>query len=272
MPNAASRIRPRKTRPPTRRCVIAPIATAPPTISDPAGERDLEVDVVDVEHREQAEQAGRGEERADHGCEQRRPLRRPRRRRSGRRAVSSAAGGTCSGRSRLDTRHQTSAAPARTAANQKFPLPGQKLASESAKSAPKPSRPTPRRSQGWSRRVRIVSTAIDSSRVLVRDHEVRGEVEQQAGAAGQRERCERDPVDERVDVEVAAEAGADAAEPAAVVGADEPPRGRLVERWWCRRSFRTCEPLQLDDAHSIDTAAPQRYRASPLSDPDLLRG
>ena len=35
-PNAASRISPRKTSPPTRRCVIAPTAIATPTIATPA--------------------------------------------------------------------------------------------------------------------------------------------------------------------------------------------------------------------------------------------
>jgi hypothetical protein len=78
----------------------------------------------------------------------------------------------------------------------------------------------------------MAAQGLDGDRlvvVLARDHEVRGEVEQQAGASGQRERRERDAVDERVDVEVAAEAGCDPAEPAAVVDADEPPRGRLVD-------------------------------------------
>ena len=76
-----------------------------------------------------------------------------------------------------------------------------------------------------------VAQRLDGDRLVValgRDHEPRGEVEQDAGPADERERGERDPVDERVDVEVAAEAGRDAAEPAAFVAADEPPDRRLV--------------------------------------------
>ena len=42
---------------------------------DRDGEREGEVDLVDVEHRQEAEEAGGSEERADDGCEQRRPLR-----------------------------------------------------------------------------------------------------------------------------------------------------------------------------------------------------
>jgi hypothetical protein len=84
---------------------------------------------------------------------------------------------------------------------------------------------------------RVVAAAaqrLDRDRLLVvlaGDDEIGGEVEQQPGAPDEGECGERDPVDERVDVEVAAEAGGDAAEPAAFVDADEPPRRRLVERW-----------------------------------------
>ena len=66
-------------------------------------------------------------------------------------------------RSRFETCHQTSAPPPSVAASQRLPVPGQKRASESARSAPKVSRPTPRRSHGWSRCPRSASTAIDSS-------------------------------------------------------------------------------------------------------------
>ena len=90
---------------------------------------------------------------------------------------------------------------------------------------------------------------------LARDDEPRGDVEQHAGTAGERERCERDPVDEWVDVEVAAEPCADAAEPAAVVDADEPPRGRLVERWGFSDRVGHVS-LSLDDAHTIVFAGP----------------
>ena len=78
----------------------------------------------------------------------------------------------------------------------------------------------------------MLAQRLDSDRLLAplaRNDEPRGEVEQQAGAAGEGERGERDAVDERVDVEVTAEPCADAAYPASLVGADEPPRGRLVE-------------------------------------------
>ena len=68
--------------------------------------------------------------------------------------------------------------------------------------------------------------------VLARDHEIGGDVEQQAGTAGQRQRREGDSVDDRIDVEVAAEPGADAAEPAAFADADESPRRCLVLCGW----------------------------------------
>ena len=64
--------------------------------------------------------------------------------------------------------------------------------------------------------------------VLARDHEPRRQVEQDAGPADECEGGERDSVDERVDVEVATEAGGDAAEPAAFGRADEPPGRRFV--------------------------------------------
>ena len=59
--------------------------------------------------------------------------------------------------------------------------------------------------------VAVSAQRLDGDRLVVAlagDHEPRGEVEQQPGAAGERECGERDPVDERVDVEVAAEPGA----------------------------------------------------------------
>jgi hypothetical protein len=65
--------------------------------------------------------------------------------------------------------------------------------------------------------------------VLGRDHEHRGEVQEDPGAAGEREGGECDPVDERVDVEVAAEAGGDAADPAALMDPDEPTGRRIVD-------------------------------------------
>ena len=111
----------------------------------------------------------------------------------------------------------------------------------------------------------MAAERLDSDRLLAslaRDDEPGGDVQQQAGAAGDGERGERDPVDERVDVEVAAEPGADAAEPAAVVGADEPPRGRLVDyRGFSDRVGHVS--LSVDDAHTIASAAARRYRASP---------
>ena len=98
--------------------------------------------------------------------------------------------------------------------------------------------------------------------VLTWNHEVGSEIEQQAGSTCEGECRERDPVHQRVDVEVAAEPGADAAEPAPLVGADEAPRGRLVESGGVSdRVGHRVSPL--DDAHSIDTAGPRRYRASP---------
>jgi hypothetical protein len=80
--------------------------------------------------------------------------------------------------------------------------------------------------------VTALAQRLDGDRlvvVLARQHEVGGEIQEQACTAGQCKRGERDPVDERVDVEVAAEAGTDAGEPTALVDADEPPRGRLVD-------------------------------------------
>jgi hypothetical protein len=82
------------------------------------------------------------------------------------------------------------------------------------------------------RAVTVPAERLDRDRLLAplaRDDEPRCDVQQHAGAASQRKRGERDAVDQRVDVEIAAEPRADAAQPAAVVGADEAPRRRLVE-------------------------------------------
>ena len=59
---------------------------------------------------------------------------------------------------------------------------------------------------------------------LLGDHEPRCDVEQDAGAAGEREHDERDAVDRRAQVEVGTEAGGDAAEPAVL------PRTRQATR------------------------------------------
>jgi hypothetical protein len=81
--------------------------------------------------------------------------------------------------------------------------------------------------------VAALAQRLDCGRLLAAllgDHEPGCEIEEQARPTHQGERGERDPVDERVDIEVPAEAGCDAAEPAAVQRADEPPGRRLVER------------------------------------------
>src|SRR5207248_8727883 len=77
------------------------------------------------------------------------------------------------------------------------------------------------------RAVATVADRPDGDRVrsaLVRNHEPGGDVEQAAGPADQREHDEAHAVDGRAHVEVAAEPGADAAEPAAFVDAYEPAR------------------------------------------------
>ena len=71
----------------------------------------------------------------------------------------------------------------------------------------------------------MLSQGLDGDRVvraLARHHEHGREVEQDPRPADERERREGDAVDERVHVEVAAEAATDPAEPAAVLR----PHGR----------------------------------------------
>jgi hypothetical protein len=105
--------------------------------------------------------------------------------------------------------------------------------------------------------------------VLARNDEPRGEVEQQAGAAGQRERGKGDPVDQWVDVEVAAEPCGDAAEPAALVDAHEPPRRRIVERGVGVDRFGHGEPPWMMRTASIP---PGRGGIGHHPDPTLIFG
>ena len=131
-------------------------------------------------------------------------------------------------RSRFDTCHQTSAPPTISAASQTLPVPGQNRRFREREERAEGEQADADEQPGV---LAVPTQRLDGDRLvgaLVRDHEVRREVQQQARAARQRQRREGDPVDDRVDVEVAAEPGADAAEPAAVTRPDEPPRGRLV--------------------------------------------
>ena len=217
---------------------------------DARRERSCDVHVVDVEHGEQPEQAGGCEQRAEDGREERRLLRRPGRRAGGGAwtLVVASSGGAASS---AETGGVDGSGGGLNGAWTVGPLrhvPPDERAPDEGRREPDVAGSRPEvhlgereeRAEGEQADsdeqpglVAASAQRLDGDRlvvVLAGDHEPRGEIEEQPGATDQRERGERDPVDERVDVEVAAESGGDAPEPAAVGGADEPPGRRVVGR------------------------------------------
>ena len=130
-------------------------------------------------------------------------------------ATASRRGPTC---------HHTSAAPARAATSQRLPGARPEARLREREDAEEGEQ---READDPSRPVAVMLERRRGERVLgalVGDDEPGRDVEQDAGPAGERERGERDPIDDGVELEVLAEPGADAAEPAAVVR----PRQRSV--------------------------------------------
>ncbi len=226
------------------------------------GERDPQVDGVDAERLEQAERPGGREQDAEHGQEQRGPPRR---------------GGGGHGRGR-----GPDAACRRGRRPPLVQLPPDERAADQHGGQPEVARVRPEgrvreRDQQReadqpdadreNRPVAVVAERLLGDRrlrVLVRDHEPGGQVQEQAGAAGERERREDDPVDRGVDVEVAAEAGGDAAEPAPVAGADEPAHPLLgVGRRRGRLGGVFHDSLLVDDAPRIAAPRARRHRVTP---------
>ena len=105
--------------------------------------------------------------------------------------------------------------------------PFQKCASRAARSPRRSTSASPTSRHGRSRRSRSACSTIDSLAALVGDDERGGEVDQDPRAAEQREHDEPDAVEHGVDVEVAAEAAADAG--------DHPIRAAAAQLLVCER-------------------------------------
>ena len=238
------------------------------------GERHGQRDVVDVGHGEETEETRGRQERAEHRQEERRSLgarRRRRRARRARRPGSGHGGLACIGVG--DDLRLAVALAVRD-------LPPDERGADEYRAQPERALVRPQIGLGdddqaadsqqpeTDQEPRLVAPSaqcLDRDRVLARlvgDDEPGGAVEQDPRAAGEGERRERDAVDERVDVEVAAEPGGHAAEPAALVGSRQPSGRRLVEG--DRRVGRVAhgEPPWMIP-HSVRSGAPAHHPADP---------